>query len=197
MLLPTPRSHDQKKRRRQSGGSGPLEALRRHFETRRSGSGFLFSPAGLSGGVLHTSGRSSSWKESRTLVKQACDCQPPEQNSSVQEEELHPGRTSSAPAHQGSSPGGRGCPGRTPSLRAGGRPAGGAPLADCWTSQAPWGILPWLEGCRFSGSLQAEETSQRHGLSPAHSGPESTPLRSRCPSAPVGSGSQQNPLSCV
>lgn len=69
MLLPTTRSHDQKKRRRQSGGSGPLEALRRHFETRRSGSGFLFSPAGLSGGVLHTSGRSSSWKESRTLVK--------------------------------------------------------------------------------------------------------------------------------
>lgn len=75
-------------------------------------------------------------------------------------------RTSSAPARRGRSPGGRGCPARTPCLRAGGGPGDGALLADCWAQQAPGGTAGGLAGCRSSGSLQAEETGANAWVKP-------------------------------
>lgn len=76
-------------------------------------------------------------------------------------------RTSSVPAHQSCSLVEREDLDHKPSLHAGGTTDDGALLADCWGVQEPFGILGSLAGCRFSGNLQAEETT--HSLSPTHS----------------------------
>lgn len=75
-------------------------------------------------------------------------------------------RTSSVPAHQSCSLVEHEGLDHTLSLHAGGMTDDGALLADCWGIQEPFGSLGSLAGCRFSGNLQAEETT--HSLSPTH-----------------------------